>query len=215
MPQLYRRSVRQSEGIYHVFNRGVNKTLIFLDTADYATYRRFLKEYLQPKERTITEILGSKFPMQLKMYHISKIYSIKNYSENLQLLSFCLMPNHIHLLVRQKESGDLAKFIHSLHTRYAMYFNRKHKREGTLFQSKYRSKLVSTDRYLIEVSKYIHSNPIALCSKLENYAWSSLAYYHKETAPEWLHTDLILSKYIISPVAKVYKSYSDYVKVRP
>lgn len=215
MPQLYRRPVNQANGIYHVFNRGVNKAVIFRNTADYAIYMGYLKDYLQPKLESIREACASNLPAQIITYKISKLHRIKNYSGNIELMAFCLMPNHIHLLLRQDNSNGVAEFLKSLHTRYSMYFNHKYKREGTLFQSKYKSKLVQTDEYLVYVSKYIHANPIGLCTRLEGYLWSSMAYYHKEKHPLWLHTGLVMKRYVVSPYAKAYSNYSDYVKDGP
>jgi len=215
MPQLYRRPVNQADGVYHVFNRGVNKSVIFRNAADYAVYIQYLKEYLQPKLDSIREICSKDLPGQIVTQKIAKLNRIKNFSENIDLLAYCLMPNHVHLLVRQNSASDVASFLHSLHTRYVMYFNLKYKRQGVLFESKYKSKLVTTDKYLVYVSKYIHANPSELCKRLENYLWSSMSFYDNERHPIWLHTDLVVKKFIISPYAKTFKSYSDYVRDRP
>ncbi len=215
MPQLHRRSIKQADGVYHVFNRGVNKAVVFRNAADYAVYIQYLKDYLQPKLDSIREVCAKSLPSQIITHKIAKLNRIKNYSEDIDLLAFCIMPNHIHLLIRQQKANDISSFLHSLHTRYAMYFNRKYKREGVLFEAKYKSKLVSSDKYLVYVSKYIHANPIGLCTKIENYLWSSMTYYYKEKHPLWLRTDLVAKKFVLSPYAKTYNSYLEFVRDRP
>lgn len=102
------------------------------------------------------------------------------------LLAYCLMPNHLHLLIQQTSEEPLEKLIHRLHTAYTMYFNKKYERVGSVFQSRFKAKPVESDEYLLHVSRYIHINPVELLRaqgralKLERYAWSSYAEYLEE-----------------------------------
>ncbi len=101
------------------------------------------------------------------------------------LLAYCLMPNHVHLLLYQKGEESIDRFIHRLHTAFTMYFNKKYERVGAVFQGRFKAKLIDTDEYLLHVSRYIHINPIellhaqgrALNSELEAYPWSSYGEY--------------------------------------
>jgi putative transposase len=97
---------------------------------------------------------------------------------NLKLLAFAFLPNHIHLLVQISEP-NLSEAMHSLFTRYAMYFNEKYKRKGHVFGSIYKAFLCLNDSYLITLSVYIHLNPIKakLSNNIYDYNWSSLKYY--------------------------------------
>jgi len=79
--------------------------------------------------------------------------------EDIKVYAFCLMPNHVHLLVRPLRM-PLATFMRRLLTGYAIYFNRRHKRVGHLFQNRYKSYIVEEDSYLLELIRYIHLNPI-------------------------------------------------------
>ena len=92
---------------------------------------------------------------------------------------YCLMPNHIHLLVRQDSKIPVYKFILPFHTSYSMYFNRKHNKIGHLFQGRFRQKPVTANEYLSYLSSYIHLNPFVhgLVNKLEDYQWSSYPDY--------------------------------------
>ncbi len=80
-------------------------------------------------------------------------------AEDIKVYAFCLMPNHIHLLVRPLKV-TLSSFMSRLLTGYAIYFNRKHKRAGHLFQNRYKSYVVEEDNYLLELIRYIHLNPV-------------------------------------------------------
>lgn len=100
------------------------------------------------------------------------------------LLAYCLMPNHIHLLLSQDTEESIEKFIHRLHTSYTMYFNKKYERIGAVFQGRFKAKPVATDEYLLHVSRYIHLNPMDLSVKnrilnLNQYPWSSYKEYIK------------------------------------
>lgn len=94
-------------------------------------------------------------------------------------LCYCLMPNHIHLLVRQDTEMPIHKFISSLHTSYSMYFNRKYQKVGHLFQDRFKQKNITTDAYLLYLSCYIHANPKLdkIVERLEDYPWSSYLDY--------------------------------------
>lgn len=90
------------------------------------------------------------------------------------IYSFVLMPNHFHLLIQTRKT-PIAKIMTSLLTSYSMYFNKKYKRVGTLFQNRFKSKLCDKDSYFLGASRYIHLNPFeaGLCKSLKNYPWSS------------------------------------------
>ena len=113
--------------------------------------------------------------------------------------AFCLMPNHYHLLVHTPE-GNLSRFMRHLNGVYTQRFNRKYRRDGPLFRGRFKGILVEDDAYLLQVTKYIHRNPVkdGLCETLSGYAWSSHKHFvssrHK-TIPEWMETDYILGHF--------------------
>ncbi|PIZ00793.1 hypothetical protein COY62_01055 [bacterium (Candidatus Howlettbacteria) CG_4_10_14_0_8_um_filter_40_9] len=174
------------DGIYHVYNRGINKQNIFLDGRDYATFLFYLKLYLQDPEK-------------LKDIDPQKRKSLvrKNFFGNIELLCYCLMPNHFHLLIKQKGERDIAEFMKSLGTNYSMYFNDRHDRIGTLFQGPYKAILVKNDSYLLHLSRYIHKNPEDLIKgenldKLFEYEWSSYTDYLGKKETKWVKPRFIL-----------------------
>ena len=97
----------------------------------------------------------------------------------ISIICYCLMPNHFHLLLRQDSEIPIFKFIQPLHTSYSMYFNNKYDKVGHLFQGPFKQKVIDKDEYLLQVSSYIHLNPVVdgLASKPENYQWSSYPDY--------------------------------------
>lgn len=98
---------------------------------------------------------------------------------NFKLYGYCLMDNHSHLMV-DSNGTDISKVMHGINFSYAMYFNKKYKREGHLFKDRFKSKVVNNDRYLKTLSLYMHNNPTDIgeyknCP--ENYAFSSLGIF--------------------------------------
>lgn len=101
-----------------------------------------------------------------------------------QLYSYVLMPNHIHLEIKE-ESQKISKIIHSVGTSYANYFNKKYKRKGHLFENRFLSKNVETTHYMLDLVRYIHQNPLkAGISKMEQYKWSSYLEYFDDMLKE-------------------------------
>jgi putative transposase len=89
--------------------------------------------------------------------------------------AYVFMTNHVHLLMTPASANAIGEAMRSLGTRYVRYFNRKHARTGTLFDSRYRSTVVDTDRYLITCYRYIEENPVraGMARELSTYRWSS------------------------------------------
>ena len=108
---------------------------------------------------------------------------------------YCLMDNHYHLFL-QTPLGNLSQIMHYINASYTGYFNRMHKRFGHLFQGRFNGILVEPSSYALELSRYIHLNPVRanIVIRAEDYRWSSYRYYlDVSDKPEWLDTDLILS----------------------
>lgn len=138
-------------GIYHVMLRGINRQDIFLDREDYWKFIKTLHGQVNPKDE-----LGRPLPPRCSIY------------------AYCLMPNHIHLLIRNKTDA-LGTIIKSVGITYAAYFNKKYERVGHLFQDRYKSEPVNDMNYFLTLIRYIHQNPVAggLTRRVEDYPWSS------------------------------------------
>lgn len=108
--------------------------------------------------------------------------------------AWCQMNNHYHLLM-ETPAGNLSQIMRHINGAYTTYFNVKRKRAGHLFQGRYKAILVEADTYLLELSRYIHLNPVrvGIVQQPEQYQWSSyLSYIDPSKAPDWLKTDFIL-----------------------
>lgn len=128
------------------------------------------------------------------------------------------MPNHIHLLIKQTSDESINRFIHRLHTSYTMYFNIKYERVGSVFQGRFKAKLIESDEYLLHVSRYIHQNPLEVLRaqgpalKLENYMWSSYQEYIGVSSHSLCETDMILSYVSQEALKKQQLKYRQFVE---
>ncbi len=194
------------DGYYHIYNRGVEKRTIFQDEQDCIIFLHYLKLYLTPVEELQQ--------LDLPGMKISKFISL-NLSQEINLLAFALMPNHIHLQIKQKTSDGIVKLMKRLTTAYVMYFNRKYKRVGSLFQNRYKAALIETDEYLLHLSRYIHLNPVKIIDKAINFRdFSSYPYYLGQKHTSWVKPQEILD-YFSSAQRKDFKdvlSYQSFVE---
>ena len=202
MPAKNSRKQFMPDAYYHLYNRGVEKRTIFQDNQDYAVFLSYLKTYLLPKDtKKLHDILLDPKTSLKEKDQAKKKLHLNNFSKNLKLLAYCLMPNHFHFLVKQKEENTIDQFMNSLLTRYVMYFNRKHRRVGHLFQGVYKAVLVNTDEQLLHLSRYIHLNPALqgqALHDLRGYKYSSYQNYLinpslNSTLNNWIQPAEILS----------------------
>jgi len=168
------------EQFYHVYNRGVEKRNIFIDNQDYVVFLGLIKKYLTGEKPD-------------NVIHRHKFKSLGN---DVKLLSYCLMPNHFHLLLYQESESGISQFMRKLATGYVMYFNNRYNRVGGLFQGRYKASLITSDPYLYHISRYIHLNP----KEYLDYPYSSFRYFGQpESAPNWLTIDKVLDLFDSSP----------------
>ena len=167
MPSKHRVKEYAENAYYHVFNRGVAKRVIFKDEDDYTVFLNLLKRYLSA--RPTQDSKGRDYPWL---------------SEEVEVNAFCLMPNHFHLLIYQKDAVGMTKLLSGVCTAYSMYFNRKYKRVGPLFQGRFKASRIDDEAYLEHISRYIHLNP----RDYRSWQFSSLPYYLGERSAEWLQT---------------------------
>ena len=167
---------------YHLYNRGVDKRIIFQDNFDR---QRFVDTFRLARLSNSPKLSWLK--KQVKIGNISSI-DLENLEEKyapplLDIIAYSIMPNHFHFQIKELIEGGVSKFFQKLGTSYTMYFNVRHERTGRLFESKYKSVLIETDEQLIHLSRYIHANPfnsskidISL-KQLRTYPWTSLPDY--------------------------------------
>jgi len=142
-------------GYFHAFNRGNNLQDIFLDDEDYEFFIFKLKQNIFPDEG-----LKRMRPLPFGSYSI---------------LSYCLMPNHFHLLLRQNDKYPIQQLLLRVCTSYSMYFNNKYKRKGHTFQDRFKQVEIGDDEQLLWIHAYINLNPVIdkINKNIENYKWGS------------------------------------------
>lgn len=156
---------------YHIYNRGSEKRSIFESRRDYQRFLKTLKYYQ-------TEGPKSKFS-----HFPSLIVPELDYSKKMiEIIAYCLMPNHFHLLIKQIREKGITEFMSKFINSYTKYYNTKYNRVGALLQGMFKAVLVESDEQLIHVSRYIHLNPISsfLVKNLNQYKWSSFLEYATE-----------------------------------
>jgi putative transposase len=142
---------------YHVYSRGVEKRDIFLDQKDFERFIGLL--YITNQEEPFH--LGN----YLKRHTVTELFSNKKSTLLVSILGYCLMSNHFHLVLYEKQENGISTFMLRLLTAYSMYFNTKYKRSGPLFTRPFRSQHIADNAYYLYIFSYVHMNPLdALCA---------------------------------------------------
>ncbi len=196
--------------VYHLISRGVDGRKLFLDDLDYL---RFIHDLFEFNDVNPPQNLNHFFNTRSKSMAIARPYihpERKSRKLLLELLAFVLMPNHYHLMVRAYSSDGITKFMKKLNMGYSHYFNVRYKRQGTLFQGRYKSVAVTSHSHFLHLPYYIHLNPLDLYMPewrdrnlsnhkkamdfLEGYRWSSfLDYTGKKNFPSVTQRDFLVS----------------------
>lgn len=184
MPSKNSRKVYIPDSYYHIYNRGLDKKTIFLDRQDYSVFLSLIKRYLD--NEPAKDLKGRDYPWL---------------HEDIELVAFCLMPNHFHLLVYQIKEDSAHQLLKNVSGSYTAYFNKKYKRIGPLFQDRFKAVLIQRDEYLQHISRYIHLNP----ASYRSWEFSSLPYYLGTKRANWIRPDRIME--LFSSVAE----YKDFV----
>lgn len=163
------------DGYYHIYNRGVHGQNIFIHSTDYAAFLNIFKRHLSNKAA-----------------QDNNRRTLPHYKGQVELLAYCLMPSHFHLLVYNVQQEGITRLMRSLTTAYSLYFNKSHHRKGSLFETTYKAKFIADEPYLWHISRYIHLNPQDIGAKYELYPYSSYPYYIAKKKAEWLKPQRIL-----------------------
>jgi len=190
------------QNFYHVLNRGVDKRDIFLDKQDYL---RFIHDLYELNNEDRVETTSRIFKADPGMTNSA---NRKKRKIIVDVLAFCLMPNHYHLLLSPRIKNGIPLFMQKVNMGYSKYFNQKYEREGTLFQGRYKNILITDNTHFLHLPFYIHFNPLDLSHPgwrdnkisnpkkalefLESYRWSShLDYLGIKNFPSVLNMNLL------------------------
>ncbi len=209
---------------YHVYNRGMQKQPIFETDKDRLRFLFLLltfqgKESIKNISRELkqsTKSAQSAQSVQSSTLHIRPEIEKQILKDKMvELVSFCLMPNHFHLQVLEKTEGGIAKYMQRVLTAYTKYFNIRHEKSGHLLQGAYKSVLMGDDVQFLHTSAYIHKNPAELKTwkgREDRYPWSSFQdYVHENRFGNLISTGIILDRYD----SKKNHSYLNFVKTSP
>lgn len=188
---------------YHVFNRGVEKRPVFLNKYEFLRALDSLFFYRFGD-------LALRYSKYLNLNKDKKAELLKDLDDSklqVEIIAFCLMGNHFHLILKQLKENGIAKFMAKFTNSYTKYFNTKHQRVGPLFQGVFKAVYVGYDEQLLHLSRYIHLNPVlgfmVKAEELVSYQWSSYPEYIGQTASGMINKTEVL---------KFFKNPDDYKK---
>ena len=190
----YRKTLLVTNETYHIFNRSVARQPIFVSQRDYTRALETINFYRYSKPPLRYSYYNRLIPQEKQNF-------FKNLSTNqepsLEILAFCLMPNHVHLLIKQREDNGISNLMRNFQHSYSKYFNLKNNRVGALFQAMFKAIRIETEEQLLHVSRYIHLNPVSSSliklESLENYPWTSFREYAGKLEPKHVQPEQILN----------------------
>lgn len=161
------------DAVYHIYNRGSEKRRIFDNTSDYQRFLKTLQYYQQEG-----------FKPRFSHFNRFKTLQIDPSKKIVEILCFCLMPNHFHFLLKQLKTNGITEFVSKLSNSYTKYYNTKYNRVGPLLQGEFKAVLLEDDEQLLHLSRYIHLNPFVsfLVKDLNQFKWSSYQEYITNSA---------------------------------
>lgn len=165
-----RRKDKFIEGeIYHIFNKSISNYGIFKDLNNS---QRFINVFEYYNNRLVTKSF-SQFVIRKKFDYKNIIYPLEN--SFIKIISYCIMPDHYHFLIKILIDGTLSKFINNVEDSYTRFFNIRFNRKGPLWQNSFKSVKICSNEQLLHVSRYIHLNPTTnkLVDRPEDWIYSS------------------------------------------
>lgn len=183
--------------IYHVFNRGVASLPTFQNKRDYSRAIETMFYY----QNRIPPVKYSKF-LTLSTDKRRQILNdlAKQKQFFIEIIAYCLIPNHFHLIIKQVVENGISKFTGNFTNSYTRYFNTKNERAGPLFQGKFKAKRIETEEQLFHLSRYVHLNPyssyvVKTLKDLENYPFSSLPEYLGKVQTNYCAKEVVLGNF--------------------
>lgn len=192
--------------IYHIFTRGVEKRKIFLHDTDRVRFTSLLLHCL-PQGQIQSFATAKKLKQKIEITPSGKGL--------VDILCYCLMGNHIHLLLQENIEHGISIYMQRLLTSYAKYFNIKYERSGSLFVHPFKAVIVDEDEQFLHVTRYIHLNPFAahMIRDSFSYSWSSLSQYMATTKQlTHCHPDLLRSMMSKNEYRKFVLDHANYIQ---
>jgi putative transposase len=158
--------------VYHTLTRSIADFKIFNNASDFSRMKDALR-YYQFKNFPVS---FSRFNKLAEERIVSFRNSAKSSEKLIKIIAWCLMPTHIHLVLRQLKDGGISKFMSNILNSYSRYFNIKHNRKGPLWEGRFRKVLVGSDEQLLHLTRYVHLNPVTACLVDKPEDWFASSY---------------------------------------
>ncbi len=167
------RKIKLAEGsIYHVFTKSIAGYVIFNNQEEYDRMLDSIKFYQMGKPL----ISFARFNESTKGKQNIVVEASKG-EEQINIIAYCLMPTHIHFILEQKKEEGISNYMNNLLNSYTRYFNLKHGRKGTLWESRFKNVLVEDDIQLLHLTRYIHLNPVTAHIVDDPKDWGHSSYH--------------------------------------
>ncbi|OGM27090.1 hypothetical protein A2962_03235 [Candidatus Woesebacteria bacterium RIFCSPLOWO2_01_FULL_39_61] len=180
--------------IYHVINRGIASRPLFLIKRDY---RRKLSTifYYQNVNLPFRYSFFIRLPRDRRQVILDGFKDKRNFQ--VEIIAYCLIPNHIHLLLKQVRDKGISTFMSNVTNSYTRYLNSKRHEIGPIYQGKFKAVRIESDEQLLHVQRYIHLNPFSSyvlksTEELEGYPYSSLPEYLNKTVYGYCKKDIVM-----------------------
>ena len=163
---------------YHIFTRSIADFKIFNNKKDFERMQQLMKYYQVENELRLSDFIELKIVRREGFNNAFNLIS-KNKEKSVQIIAFCLMPTHIHLVIKQLIDDGITIFIKDILNSYTRYFNIKYQRKGPLWETRFKSVLVNSNEQLLHLTRYIHLNPVTaqLIDHPEDWDFSSYKEY--------------------------------------
>ncbi|MCX6743142.1 MAG: hypothetical protein NT116_02790 [Candidatus Parcubacteria bacterium] len=203
----------------HIYNRGVDKRDVFLDENDYLRFLDNLKTFnnnsthdqrIYIRNKSLKSATESATELSSEASELSSVTPNLNafleaMPKLVEIICYCLNPNHFHLIIRQLVDSGIEKFMHKLGTGYTNFFNLEHRRSGALFQGPFKAVEIKSFEHLVWLSVYVNKNAQihSITDNAADYPWCSYPYYLG------IKDDNLCNREIILNEVKDYKSIAD------
>lgn len=173
----YRKIPLVTNHIYHVYNQGIDKRRVFLNKHFYKRFLITLHFYLYSQNH-----IRLAYYLESGSHQPDLLNKIQQSSKHIEVLAYCLMPNHFHLVIKQLEDQGISKYLANIQNSYTKYFNTKIHRRGSLFLNPFKAVLIESEEQLIHLVRYVHLNPFSSgitknIDETTQYPYSSMAEY--------------------------------------
>lgn len=167
--------------IYHIFSRSIANYRIFNNDYEFNRMLQLIKYYQRENDLKFSNFIESRLVQKEGFNNVLEIIS-SNKDKLVEIIAYCLMPTHIHLIVKQVQNNGISNYMRKILNSYSCYFNTKYERKGPLWESKFKNVLVDSDEQLLHLTRYVHLNPVtaSMINNPDDWPFSSYKEYLME-----------------------------------